>query len=186
MTTNQPPQPAPKPKKPWYLRWWAITIAVVIVLGVIGNLLGDDPTAATPAAPPAKTSTPAAPETTPVEPEPEVTPTETEPAEEPEVSSEFRAALKSAEDYLAFMPFSKAGLLDQLTSEHGSQFPKDAAEYAVENVEVDWKEQALLAAIQYRETMSMSKKAIHDQLTSEYGERFTKKQADYAIANLPD
>ena len=83
------------------------------------------------------------------------------------------------------MPFSEAGLFEQLTSEYGSKFPEHAARYAVENVKVDWNQQALLAAISYRETLAMSNDAIWDQLVSEYGSQFTPEQADYAIANLP-
>ena len=84
------------------------------------------------------------------------------------------------------MPFSKAGLLDQLTSEYGGQYPEDAAQYAVDNVVVDWNEEALEAALAYREMMGMSNAGLHDQLTSEYGDQFTDEEADYAIANLPD
>ena len=31
-------------KKPWYLRWWAITAAVLVVLSVLGNLMPDEET----------------------------------------------------------------------------------------------------------------------------------------------
>lgn len=102
------------------------------------------------------------------------------------IPDEGEAALAAAEDYLDLMAFSKKGLMDQLTSEYGGQFPDDAAKYAVENVGADWKEQALRSAQDYMAMMPMSKKALHDQLTSEYGGQFTKKQADYAIDNLDD
>ena len=103
-----------------------------------------------------------------------------------DVPAEWRSALREAENYLEFMPFSKAGLLDQLTSEYGGQYPEDAAQYAVDNVVVDWNEEALEAALAYREMMGMSNAGLHDQLTSEYGDQFTDEEADYAIANLPD
>ena len=60
----------------------------------------------------------------------------------------------------------------------------DAAKYAVDHVDANWKKNALKAAEQYSETMHMSKKGIYDQLISEYGEKFTKKQAQYAIDNI--
>ncbi|WP_435300308.1 Ltp family lipoprotein [Timonella sp. A28] len=113
-------------------------------------------------------------------------PTEEETAKEEKeaVPAEYTAALTTAQNYLEFAHFSEKGLYDQLTSEYGEKFPKKAAQYAVDNVEVNWNEQALKAAKSYRETASMSDAGIHDQLTSEYGEQFTKKQADYAIKNL--
>ena len=80
----------------------------------------------------------------------------------------------------------KAGLYDQLTSEYGESFSSDAAEYAVNHVDADWKANALAKARDYRDTMSMSPSAVHDQLTSEYGEKFTQEEADYAIAHLDD
>ena len=63
-------------------------------------------------------------------------------------------------------------------------FTEEAAQYAIDNLEVDWKENALKTAENYQETMAMSPKAIYDQLISEYGEKFTEEEAQYAIDNL--
>lgn len=115
----------------------------------------------------------------PVEKEPVVE----EPAE-PKVSAEFSSALKQAENYSDMMHMSKLAIFDQLTSEHGGQFPDEAAQYAIDNLDVDWNENALASAISYQETMSMSKEAIRDQLTSEYGGQFTVEEAAYAVENL--
>jgi hypothetical protein len=41
------------------------------------------------------------------------------------------------------MHMSKQGLYDQLTSEYGEQFSADAAQYAIDNVQADWKQNAL-------------------------------------------
>lgn len=82
------------------------------------------------------------------------------------------------------MSMSKAGIYDQLTSEYGENFPKEAAQYAIDNIVFDWKENALIKAKQYAESMNMSDDAIYDQLISEYGEKFTKEEAQYAIDNL--
>lgn len=79
---------------------------------------------------------------------------------------------------------SKAGVYDQLTSEYGEKFPAEAAQYAIDNMEADWKQNTLKKAESYQETMSMSKSAIYDQLISEYGEKFTEEEAQYAIDNL--
>ena len=102
------------------------------------------------------------------------------------VPKEYQTALKKAQSYVDTMHMSKAGLFDQLTSEYGEQYSAEAAQYAVDNVDADWKANALAKAHDYRETMSMSSSAIYDQLTSEYGEKFTQEEADYAIAHLDD
>jgi len=75
------------------------------------------------------------------------------------------------------MHFSEKGLFEQLTSEFGDQYPEDAAQYAIENVEVDYNEEALQAAESYQEIMPMSDQELFEQLTSEYGEQFTEEQA---------
>lgn len=111
---------------------------------------------------------------------------ETKPAEkqEPDVPAEYKSALAKADSYANTQHMSKKGLYDQLTSEYGEQFSKEAAQYAVDNVEADWKANALAKAKSYQETQNMSPAAIRDQLVSEYGEQFTAAEADYAIANL--
>lgn len=103
---------------------------------------------------------------------------------EPDVPTEYKSALKKAQNYSDTMAMSKAGLYQQLTSEYGEQFSAEAAQYAIDNVQADWNANALKKAQSYQETMSMSPSAIHDQLVSEYGEQFTVEEADYAIANL--
>lgn len=106
---------------------------------------------------------------------------------EPEATNiprEHKAALEKAQSYAEVMSMSKKGIYDQLTSEYGENFPKEAAQYAIDNLEFDWKENALKKAQSYAEAMSMSDTAIYDQLTSDYGEKFTKEEAQYAIDNL--
>lgn len=93
-------------------------------------------------------------------------------------------ALATAEQYLATAAFSKAGLLDQLSSEYGSQFEKADARWAVNHLDVDWNEQAVRAGQQYLDTMPFSRAALIDQLTSEYGSQFTRAQAVYAVNQL--
>ena len=103
---------------------------------------------------------------------------------EDNIPTEYKSALKQAETYSEMMHMSKAGIYDQLTSEYGGQFTAEAAQYAIDNVEADWKKNALESAKSYQETMSMSPSAIYDQLVSEYGEQFTAEEAQYAIDNL--
>ncbi len=118
--------------------------------------------------------------------------TTTEPEEEPEeekkddVSREFKNALKSAQNYLSMMPFSEKGLMRQLTSDAGDGYPEDAAQYAIDNIEVDYNEQALKAAENYQEMMPMSDQELLNQLTSDAGDQYTQEQAQYAIDNLEE
>lgn len=107
-----------------------------------------------------------------------------EEAKEDNVPREYKTALKKAEMYAETMQMSKAGIYDQLISEYGEGFPKEAAQYAIDNLEFDWKANALEKAKSYAETMAMSDSAIYDQLISEYGEKFTAEEAQYAIVNL--
>ncbi|MEC0107286.1 Ltp family lipoprotein [Paenibacillus taichungensis] len=100
------------------------------------------------------------------------------------IPREHKAALQSAQSYAEMMHMSKQGIYDQLTSEYGENFPKESAQYAIDNLEFDWKENALKTAQNYAESMNMSDSAIYDQLTSDYGEKFTKEEAQYAIDNL--
>lgn len=97
---------------------------------------------------------------------------------------EYQNALKKAETYSSIMHMSKSKIYDQLTSEYGEGFTKEAAQFAMDNLEADWKANALAKAKSYQINMNMSKKRIYDQLTSEYGEKFTKEEAQYAIDNL--
>ncbi|MGD8201282.1 Ltp family lipoprotein [Ornithinimicrobium sp. W1679] len=112
--------------------------------------------------------------------------TEPEPvAEEPadEMSSSQRNAVRAAQNYLEFMPFSRQGLIEQLSSEYGDQYSVEDATFAVDTVEdqVDWNEQAALAAENYLETMPFSRQGLIEQLSSEYGDQYTPEQATSGV-----
>ena len=100
------------------------------------------------------------------------------------VPQEYKNALAKAEVYSDTMYMSKLGIYKQLVSEYGENFPAEAAQYAIDNLEADYKENALKKARVYYLDMSMSKEAVYDQLVSEYGEQFTAEEAQYAIDNL--
>lgn len=102
----------------------------------------------------------------------------------PDVPKEYESALKKAETYSDMMHMSKAGIYNQLISEYGEQFSEEAAQYAMDNLDADYKANALAKAESYQDTMNMSPDAIYDQLVSEYGEQFTPEEAQYAIDNL--
>lgn len=100
---------------------------------------------------------------------------------EPEQASaprEHSAALQSARDYLDYTSFSRQGLYDQLIFE---QYPPEAAQYAVDNVQADWNDNALRSARDYLAFMDMSDGELHDQLIFE---GYTAEEASYAVANL--
>ena len=109
-----------------------------------------------------------------------------EETQEPEdtVPQEYKNALAKAEQYNEWAHMSKQGLYDQLTSEYGEAFPADAAQYAIDNLQADYKANALEKAKTYYYDMNMSKSGVYDQLISEYGEQFTAEEAQYAIDNL--
>jgi len=95
-------------------------------------------------------------------------------------------AIRSATQYLDVMPFSRAGLIQQLSSEYGSGFAAEDAEFAVATLEqsgqVDWNAEAAEAAQSYLDVMSFSRDGLYDQLTSEYGAGFTPDQANAGLA----
>lgn len=100
------------------------------------------------------------------------------------VPTEHKNALEKARQYNKLMHMSKQRLYEQLTSEHGEKFSEEAAQYAVDNLDADYKANALAKAKDYESHMAMSPSAIYDQLVSEYGEKFTEDEAQYAIDNL--
>ena len=85
-------------------------------------------------------------------------------------------ALSSAKKYLALMPFSRSGLIDQLEYEG---FSTDEATYAVDNCNADWNEQAAKKAKQYLDLMSFSRQGLIDQLKYD---GFTSTQAEYGVS----
>ena len=101
--------------------------------------------------------------------------------EEETVPFEYEQALKSAQNYVDTLHFSRQGLKQQLTSEYGSGFSEEAAEYALEHVDVDYKEEAVEAAQSYLDAMSFSRQELKQQLTSEYRSGLTEEEAEYAL-----
>ena len=106
---------------------------------------------------------------------------EEEAVEEEAVPFEYEQALKSAQNYVDTLHFSKQGLKQQLTSEYGSGFSEEAAEYALEHVDVDYYQEAVEAAESYLDAMSFSRQELKQQLTSDYVSGFTEEEAEYAL-----
>ena len=92
-------------------------------------------------------------------------------------------AARAAENYLDVTPFSRQGLIDQLSSEYGDQYTPEQATSGVEAIEgeVDWNEQAARAAKNYLEVSAFSRQGLIDQLSSEYGDQYTVEQATAGV-----
>jgi hypothetical protein len=93
-------------------------------------------------------------------------------------------ALHAAQNYLETSAFSKAGLIEQLSSEAGDKYPYQDAVFAVEHVHVNYDEQAVKAAKNYLSTSSFSCQGMIEQLSSEAGDKYTVAQAEYGAKQV--
>ena len=66
-------------------------------------------------------------------------------------------------------------------TKYGSSYSEDATQYALNKLNVDWKEQALLRAKSYQE-FHFSKEKLVEQLINV--DKFTQEEADYAIEHV--
>lgn len=105
-----------------------------------------------------------------------------------DMTMEQKNAYQAAKNYLDMAGFSKQGLIDQLSSEYGDNYPLEVAEFAVnaieENGEVDWVEECKESAKAYLEFSSFSKQGLIEQLTSEYGDKYTQEEAEAAVEEV--
>ena len=99
-------------------------------------------------------------------------------------NSEYSAALGKAKSYNSLFHMSKKRMYRQLTSDF-DKFSNDAAQYAVDHLEADYKYNALFNAKNYRKLFNMSKSGLFNQLTS-FADGFTEEEAQYAIDHLDD
>lgn len=161
------------------LKWFGIGLVLFFVFSVIASMGEESNTPSTPqSVSVASTEQPAEQEVEEIAEQAEI--------DKPEdnVPTEYKNALKKGESYAKTMHMSKRGIFEQLTSEYGEGFPEDAAQYAIDNLDIDWNENALRKAKSYYENMAMSRDSVYEQLISEYGEKFTPEQAQYAVDNL--
>jgi hypothetical protein len=82
-------------------------------------------------------------------------------------------AVRSAEQYLSFAPFSRSGLIDQLEFEG---YSTEDATYGVDAQNADWNEQAAKSGESYLEISAFSRSGLIDQLEFE---GYTSEQAAY-------
>lgn len=170
-------------KKPIYKRVWFIILCAVVLIGIIGAIAGGGDEDSTDVSKNNDTEI----ETT-VEATEEATeaPTETEaPDPTADYNMEEKNCYQAALNYLDLMGFSKKGLIEQLSSEYGDNYPQATAEKIVNDLEktgqVDWEKQAERSAQSYLDTMSFSKDELVEQLCSEYGDQYTREEAEKAV-----
>lgn len=102
-----------------------------------------------------------------------------QPAPGPNLTPAQRNAVRVAEQYLRVMPFSRLGLIDQLSSDAGNRFAVGDATIAVDSLNVDWNAQAAKSAQTYLKVMGFSCDGLIEQLSSTSGSQFTVAQATY-------
>ena len=100
-------------------------------------------------------------------------PTPTQPQGNETVSQ--RNAVRAAENYIQFMAFSRSGLIAQLEFEGFSNID---AVHGVDNITVNWYEQAARMAQSYLDLMPFSRNGLIDQLIFS---GFTREQAIYGV-----
>lgn len=94
-------------------------------------------------------------------------------------------ALNSGQFFSDDLFMSKAAIYEQLGGEYG-QYTPEAAQYAVDNIQADYKVNALEAAKSLQESNPEPLDELREFLSSTgtYGAKFTPEEADYAIQNL--
>lgn len=185
-TMENPPSPenrrSQKSKKPFYKRWW-FGFLVVMAIGTIGAGIEDSRNPLGDTLPP-PTEIHQEENIKPQKPTESLAPDipEKEEPTTPEVPKEYGAALKKAQSYGRIFHMSKKGIYEQLTG-NVEGFTPEAAQYAVDNLDMDYMENAYQKAKDYFEKMNMSKEGIYNQLTSS-AEGFTPEEAQYAVDKL--
>ena len=100
-----------------------------------------------------------------------------------EEDEEFAEALEQANSFSETLALSKAAIYDMLCSGFGDEFSLTAINYAIENINADFKYNAYKTALSYK-NMGMDIQDIFKQLYSPAGERFTREEAQFAIEQL--
>lgn len=93
-----------------------------------------------------------------------------------------RNALRSAKSYIAMKGFSRAGLIEQLSSDHGEGYEVADATFAVDSLNIDWSEQAAREAASYLKMKGFSCNGLIEQLSSDHGAGYTAEQARYGAS----
>lgn len=158
-------------KKPIWKRWWFIAVVAFVVLGIIGSASGSGSESGSDST--ASNQSTAAPDSAVVDSTPA-------PAPKPKFTTAQENAIEAAENYLEYAPFSRTGLIQQLSSPAGDGYKRSDAEFAVGHIVVNYKFQAVRAATAYLDFSSFSRQGLIEQLSSSSGDGYTRAQATYA------
>jgi hypothetical protein len=90
-------------------------------------------------------------------------------------------AAAAAAQYLSIEPFSRAGLIQQLSSAAGDGYSLADATYGVDAQHANWDAQAALAAKAYLAIEPFSRAGLIQQLSSSAGDGFTNAQAVFGV-----
>jgi hypothetical protein len=88
-------------------------------------------------------------------------------------------AVRSAKQYLSIQGFSRAGLIEQLSSDYGDGYKVADATAAVDSLGINWSREAVRSAKQYLSLQGFSCKGLIEQLSSSAGDKYTVSQATY-------
>ena len=94
----------------------------------------------------------------------------------PLLDVEYTSAYATAKEFLKKSPLSMQQIKNDLTK--NDRYSEDASLYAIDKLNIDWKEQALLKAKSYQ-MYHYSKEKLVDQLIK--FDLFTQEEADYAV-----
>lgn len=153
------------------LKW---VVIIFVVLFIIGLIFGGDTSEQKTAAPTPTVTSSNDVTTTEVATTNEITPTKGSSLTGPQNN-----AVRSAEQYISMSGFSRDGLIQQLSSSAGDGYELADATVAVDNLSVDWNEQAARSAKQYLEMSGFSCSGLIEQLSSDAGDKYTVDQANY-------
>ncbi|KAF1021874.1 MAG: hypothetical protein GAK30_01563 [Paracidovorax wautersii] len=95
------------------------------------------------------------------------------------LTAQQKNAVRSAKQYLSFSGFSRAGLIQQLSSDAGDGYKVADATAAVDSLTVDWNQQAVRSAKQYLSFQGFSCKGLIKQLSASAGDKYTASEATY-------
>ncbi|MBH9537916.1 Ltp family lipoprotein [Novosphingopyxis sp. YJ-S2-01] len=154
-------------------------LSIFVLLFVIGLFASPDPDEATADLANIEAETMAAPAASTDNNEDIAEPAATIEPAEPSLTGPQRNAVRSANSYLALTGFSRAGLINQLSSDAGEGYDEADATVAVDSLNVDWNEQAVRSAKQYLDLTGFSCSGLIEQLSSSAGEKYTNSEARY-------
>lgn len=91
--------------------------------------------------------------------------------------------MELAVTYNTSLHLSKQGLYEHLLNYDKMKITEEEAQYAVDNIDADFKENAVKTAKAYKSYMGMSGQEIYDMLRSDV-DKFTTEEARYAIEHM--